>query len=76
MEFQEVKKIISDVMNIDPDNVTMNSGFIKDLRTDSLDIYRIFMALEEVYNVSFDDVNPKQIITVGDAVNYINSKEK
>lgn len=44
MEFEKLKKIIAEVLNVDPDEITMETTFQDDLGADSLDVYQIIMA--------------------------------
>lgn len=75
MEYSELQAIIANVLNIDPGTINKDTRFIKDLRIDSLDIYSIFIEIEKECQVSLDDVDPKNIITVGDVYNYINNQK-
>ncbi|MBO4510081.1 MAG: acyl carrier protein, partial [Lachnospiraceae bacterium] len=43
MEFEKLQKIIAEVLNVDPDEVTMDTTFIDDLGADSLDVFQIIM---------------------------------
>ena len=47
MEFEKLKKIIAEVLNVDPDEITMETTFQDDLGADSLDVYQIIMGIEE-----------------------------
>ena len=46
MEFEKLKKIIADVLNVDPDEITMDTTFLDDLGADSLDVFQIIMGIE------------------------------
>ncbi len=70
---EAVKKIVIEKLDRKPEEVTMDAKFIDDLGADSLDITELLMALEEEYNIDIDD-EANEIQTVGDAVNYIQSK--
>ena len=67
MEFEKLKKIIVDVLNVDENEITMDTTFIDDLGADSLDVFQIIMGLEE----EFDIEQAEKIVTVGDAVEQI-----
>ena len=45
MEFEKLKKIIVDVLNVDENEITMDTTFIDDLGADSLDVFQIIMGL-------------------------------
>ena len=61
MEFEKLQGIIAEVLNIEPEEVTMAATFVDDLGADSLDIFQIIMGIEAA----------EQIVTVGDAVEQI-----
>ena len=46
MEFEKLKKVIADVLNVDPDEITEESTFTDDLGADSLDVYQVIMGIE------------------------------
>ncbi len=71
MVFEKIKEIIAEQLNIDEDTITMESSFREDLGADSLDVVELVMAVEEEFDVEFDDEEAENITTVGDAVNYI-----
>lgn len=71
MVFDDVKQIICDELNVDPEKVTMEASLADDLGADSLDAVEVIMALEEKFDMSVDDEVAKTIHTVGDLVNYI-----
>lgn len=70
---EKVKEIVVEKLDRKPEEVTLDAKFIDDLGADSLDITELLMALEEEYNIDIDD-EANEIQTVGDAVNYIQSK--
>ena len=45
MEFEKLKKIIAEVLNVDPEEITPESTFMDDLGADSLDVYQIIMGI-------------------------------
>ena len=51
MEFEKLQKIISEVLNIDADEITMESTFVDDLGADSLDVFQILMGIEEEFDI-------------------------
>jgi len=71
MEFEKVKQIIAEQMNVNADKITMETSFSKDLKADSLDIFQIISELEEVFGMEFANEDAEKIATVGDAVAYI-----
>ncbi len=73
MEFEKLKKIIAEVLNVDEEEITMDTTFMDDLGADSLDIFQIIMGLEEEFDVEIDNEEAEKIVTVGDAVEKIKS---
>ena len=66
-----VKKIVVEHLGVDADKVTEEASFIDDLGADSLDIVELVMAFEEEFGVEIPDDAAETILTVGDAVKYI-----
>ena len=71
MEFEKLQGIIAEVLNIEPEDVTMAATFVDDLGADSLDIFQIIMGIEEEFDIEIPNEAAEQIITVGDAVEQI-----
>jgi acyl carrier protein len=70
----KVKKIVADHLGIDETKVTEESSFIDDLGADSLDTVELVMAFEEEFGAEISDNEAEKILTVGDAVKFIESK--
>ena len=71
MILDRVKKIITEQLGVDTDEVTMDSSFVDDLGADSLDIVELIMALEEDFDIEIPDEDAEKISSVGDIVEYI-----
>ncbi len=71
MELELLKKVIAEVLNVDPEEITEETTFIDDLGADSLDIFQIIMGLEEELDMEIDSDQAEGIVTVGDAVEMI-----
>lgn len=71
MEFEKLRDIIVEVLNVDETEVTMESTFIDDLGADSLDVFQIIMGIEEVFDIEIPNEEAEKIVTVGDAVEQI-----
>ena len=71
MEFEKLKKIIAEVLNVDPDEITMETTFQHDLGADSLDVYQIIMGIEEEFDIEIPAETAEQVTTVEDAVEMI-----
>ncbi|MBT3170603.1 MAG: acyl carrier protein [Rhodospirillaceae bacterium] len=66
-----VKKIVVEHLGVDEDKVTDGASFIDDLGADSLDTVELVMAFEEEFGCEIPDDAAEKILTVKDAVNYI-----
>lgn len=71
MEFEKLQGIIAEVLNIEPEEVTMAATFVDDLGADSLDIFQIIMGIEAEFDIEIPNEAAEQIVTVGDAVEQI-----
>ena len=71
MEFEKLKKIIAEVLNVDEEEITMETTFVDDLGADSLDVSQIIMGLEEEFDIEIPNEEAEKIVTVGDAVEQI-----
>ena len=71
-----VKKIVVDHLGVDEQKVTDEASFIDDLGADSLDTVELVMAFEEELGSEISDNEAEKILTVGDAIKFIESKAK
>lgn len=71
MEFEKLKQIIAEVLNVDADEITMETTFVDDLGADSLDIFQIVMGIEEEFDIEIQNEEAEKIATVADAVEQI-----
>ncbi|HNR86903.1 MAG TPA: acyl carrier protein [Spirochaetota bacterium] len=76
VDFERIKKLIVDQLGVDESEVTLEASFVDDLGADSLDTVELVMTLEEEFGIEISDEEAEKIVTVGDAINYINSKLK
>ena len=67
MELEKLQKIIAEVLNVDAQEVTMDTTFVEDLGADSLDIFQIIMGIEEEFDIEMPSEEVEQIVSVGDA---------
>ena len=70
----KVKKIVADHLVIEESKVTDEASFIDDLGADSLDTVELVMAFEEEFGSEISDSEAEKILTVGDAIKFIESK--
>ncbi len=69
-----VKKIVVDHLGVDEQKVTDEASFIDDLGADSLDTVELVMAFEEEFGSEISDNEAEKILTVGDAIKFIENK--
>lgn len=71
MEFKKVQGIISEVLNIAADEITLETSFVEELGADSLDVFQIIMGIEEEFDIEIANEDVENMITVNDAVEHI-----
>ncbi len=64
--------VVSDKLDVPADEISADSRFVDDLNADSLDQVELIMALEDEYDLTIPDEDAQKILTITDAVNYIN----
>ena len=69
--FEEMKELICNYVEVDPEKITPDSKFIDDLGFNSFDFVSLLGEVEEKYGVSVDENDILDLSTVQDAVNYI-----
>jgi len=72
---QKVKQIIVEQLGVDEGQVDLTASFVDDLGADSLDIVELIMAFEEAFDLDIPDEDAEKIVTVKDAINYIDNKK-
>ncbi|HZU31229.1 MAG TPA: acyl carrier protein [Candidatus Angelobacter sp.] len=72
----KVKQIIVDQLGVETSEVTSASSFVDDLGADSLDRVELIMALEETFGIEIPDDDAEKIVTVQDAVDYVQKNAK
>ncbi|HSN83244.1 MAG TPA: acyl carrier protein [Polyangiales bacterium] len=68
---EKVKEIVSDKLDVDPDEIEEDKDFVEDLKADSLAIVEVVLALEEQFEIEIPDEDTEKIKTVRDAIEYI-----
>ncbi|MBR1930548.1 MAG: acyl carrier protein [Lachnospiraceae bacterium] len=71
MEFEKLKKVIAEVLNVDPEEITLETTFVDDLGADSLDVFQIIMGIEEEFDIEIPAEKAEKISTVEEAVELI-----
>ena len=68
---EDVKEVVVEQLNVNPDEIKEDSKFVEDLGADSLDVVELVMALEEKFDIEIPDADAEKIATVGDAIKYV-----
>lgn len=75
--FQTMRDLVAEQFALEPDEVTMDTDFDRDLGADSVDVVELVMAMEEEFEIGeIPEEELGTLKTVGDAVNYIAGKQK
>ena len=74
MEFDKLREIIAEGLNVDADEITMDTTFVDDLGADSLDVFQIVMGIEEEFDIQIEAEEAEHIVSVEDAVEAIKKK--
>ncbi len=70
---EEVKKIIMEQLGVDEEEIKPDAKFVEDLGADSLDTVELVMAMEEKFGIDIPDSDAEKIVTVQDAIDYVES---
>jgi len=73
--FEKVRDVIVEELDVEKENVTLESHIINDLDADSLDVVELVMALEETFDIKVDDDSVQSLRTVQDVVDYIEANQ-
>ena len=73
MEFEKLAKIIAEVLNVDANEITLDTTFVDELGADSLDVFQIIMGIEEEFDIEIPNEEAVKIVSGGDAVEAIKS---
>ena len=69
----KVKKIIAEKLSVDLEEVLEEASFVDDLGADSLDLVELIMSMEEEFDIDISDEDAEKLVTVKDAIDYINA---
>ena len=72
--FDKIKEIVIDKLGVEETKVLSNAKFIEDLGADSLDTVELIMQFEDDFNIEIPDDDAEKILSVGEAVTYINTQ--
>ncbi len=71
---EKVKKIIAEKLGVDLAEVVPEASFVNDLGADSLDLVELIMTMEEEFETEISDNDAEKLVTVKDAIDFINSR--
>ena len=74
--FEQVKKIVAEKLGVSEEKVTETAAFVNDLGADSLDVVEFIMEVEKEFDITIPDDAAAKLVTVGDAVKYIDEHKK
>ena len=69
--FEKMKEILVDVLGANEEDIKPESKFVDDLGADSLDLVELIMSLEDKFDIEISDEEAEKIVTVKDALDYI-----
>ena len=69
-----VKKIVLEHLGVEENKVVESASFIDDLGADSLDTVELVMAFEEEFGCEIPDEDAEKILTIKDAIDFINTQ--
>ncbi|GMQ64893.1 MULTISPECIES: acyl carrier protein [Vallitalea] len=75
MDFEKLKEVVIDQLDVEESEVTLQAKFIDDLGADSLDLFELVMAIEEESGVEIKNEDLPSVITVQDALDYVKNNQ-
>ena len=72
--YEKIKEIINDKLGVENSKITIEAEFIKDLGADSLDTVELIMQFEEEFGIEIPDEEAENLLSVGQAIDFISSK--
>lgn len=72
---EKIKDIVVEQLGVSAEQVKPEAKFVEDLGADSLDLTELIMAMEEEFGIEIDDEKAQEILTVQDAVKYIQDNQ-
>ena len=70
----KIKEIITEKLSVEMDEIVPDASFVDDLGADSLDLVELIMTMEEEFDIDISDEDAEKLVTVKDAIDYINSQ--
>jgi len=75
MEKEKVLEVVAEQLGVNVEDLTVETSFKDDLNADSLDLFQIIMSLEEEFGIEIPNEDAEKILTIGDALKYVESKK-
>lgn len=75
MDFEKLREVVVEQLDVEESEVTLEAKFIDDLGADSLDLFELVMAIEEESGVEIKNEDLPSVITVQDALNYVKNNQ-
>lgn len=75
MILEKVKEILAEELDVEEENINLDSKIKDDLGADSLDLFELISKIEDEIDVTIDEEDYKKLVTVGDIVSYITDKK-
>lgn len=75
MEKEKVLQVVAEQLGVNVEDLTVETSFKDDLNADSLDLFQIIMSLEEEFGIEIPNEDAEKILTIGDALKYVESKK-
>lgn len=73
---EKIAKIVSEQLGVAEGEVSLDKSFVEDLNADSLDLTELLMTIEEQLGVEVPQQEAEKLATVGDLVNFVDSRGK
>ncbi len=75
MTFEKLQSILSEYLEIEKEDITLESNLTDDLGTDSIDLVDLAMSVEDEFSIELPEELIEQVQTVGDIVSYIENNK-
>lgn len=72
--FEEIKALLSEELDVDPEVITPGSSFVEDLKLNSLELADLVVLCEDKYSTEIDEDDIHSLITVGDLADYLEER--
>lgn len=71
MEFEKIRKLVSEILKAEEEDISMNTSFAKDLGADSLEIFQLMIRIEDTFDIQIPSEVSYNLKTVKDVVDYV-----